>query len=216
MANENDGRVLNAFGEMTDTMRESTLATADSQFHCWHNTSFDARADVVFKAATIMRERVNELAGLVPLKWGRLIGEVRGEIFLCADIIEYHAKCGKAVPAPERLRPSFESVDVDGLSIGVLLGVQPWNFPYYQMARFAAPNLIAGNAVVVKHVGCVPRCAIAFEQLWRDAGASVGAYTNLIISPHQVREAMSDSQLREVTRTGITALVKMDTVSNVA
>ena len=85
---------------------------------------------------------------------------------------------------------------------GVLFGVQPWNFPYYQLARFAAPNLMAGNVVMVKHAGCVPQCAIAFEELWREAGAPAGAYTNLLISYEQVNRVIDDSRIEGVALTG--------------
>jgi succinate-semialdehyde dehydrogenase/glutarate-semialdehyde dehydrogenase len=85
---------------------------------------------------------------------------------------------------------------------GVLFGVQPWNFPYYQLARFAAPNLMAGNVVMVKHAGCVPQCAIAFEKLWLEAGAPAGAYTNLLISHDQVNQVIDDPRIKGVALTG--------------
>jgi succinate-semialdehyde dehydrogenase/glutarate-semialdehyde dehydrogenase len=84
----------------------------------------------------------------------------------------------------------------------VLFGVQPWNFPYYQLARFAAPNLMAGNVVMVKHAGCVPQCAIAFEKLWLEAGAPAGAYTNLLISHDQVNRVIDDPRIKGVALTG--------------
>jgi len=84
----------------------------------------------------------------------------------------------------------------------VLLGIQPWNFPYYQLARFAGPNLMAGNVVMVKHAGCVPQCAIAFESLWREAGAPAGAYTNLLISHDQVNRVIDDPRVKGIALTG--------------
>ena len=84
----------------------------------------------------------------------------------------------------------------------MLFGVQPWNFPYYQLARFAAPNLMAGNVVMVKHAGCVPQCAIAVEKLWLEAGAPAGAYTNLLISYEQVNRVSDDSGIEGVALTG--------------
>ncbi len=86
--------------------------------------------------------------------------------------------------------------------LGVLFGVQPWNFPYYQLARFAAPNLMAGNVVMVKHASCVPQCALAFEKLWIDAGAPGGAYTNLLISHDQVNRVIDDPRIKGVALTG--------------
>jgi succinate-semialdehyde dehydrogenase / glutarate-semialdehyde dehydrogenase len=84
----------------------------------------------------------------------------------------------------------------------VLFGVEPWNFPYYQLARFAAPNLMAGNVVMVKHAACVPQCALAFEKLWREAGAPAGAYTNLLISYDQVNRVIDDPRVKGVALTG--------------
>ena len=86
----------------------------------------------------------------------------------------------------------------------MLFGVEPWNFPYYQLARFAAPNLMAGNVVMVKHAGCVPQCAIAFERLWLEAGAPAGAYTNLLISYSQVNTVIDDPRIKGVALTGST------------
>ena len=91
---------------------------------------------------------------------------------------------------------------VESSPFGVLFGVQPWNFPYYQLARFAGPNLMAGNVVMVKHAGCVPQCALAFEKLWREAGAPAGAYTNLFISYGQVNKVIDDPRIKGVALTG--------------
>ena len=104
--------------------------------------------------------------------------------------------------APQRLKPDSGEVMVESAPIGVLFGVQPWNFPYYQLARFAAPNLMAGNVIMVKHAGCVPQCAMAFEKLWRDAGAPAGAYTNLLISHDQVNQVIDDPRIKGVALTG--------------
>ena len=100
------------------------------------------------------------------------------------------------------LTPSSGEAEVESSPFGVLFGVEPWNFPYYQLARFAAPNLMAGNVVMVKHAGCVPQCAIAFEKLWLEAGAPAGAYTNLLISYDQVNRVIDDPRIKGVALTG--------------
>jgi succinate-semialdehyde dehydrogenase/glutarate-semialdehyde dehydrogenase len=138
----------------------------------------------------------------VTLEMGKLIDQARGEVVLSADIIDYYAKNAERFLAPERLKPSSGEAEVESTPFGVLFGVQPWNFPYYQLARFAAPNLMAGNVVVVKHAGCVPQCAIAFEKLWLEAGAPVGAYTNLLISHDQVNRVIDDPRIKGVALTG--------------
>jgi succinate-semialdehyde dehydrogenase/glutarate-semialdehyde dehydrogenase len=121
---------------------------------------------------------------------------------LSADILEYYAKNAERFLAPQHLDPTSGEAEVESSPFGVLLGVQPWNFPYYQLARFAAPNLMAGNVVMVKHAGCVPQCAIAFERLWLEAGAPMGAYTNLLISHDQVNRVIDDPRIKGVALTG--------------
>jgi len=157
---------------------------------------------VAAKAAAIMRERVDEFARPVTLEMGKLIAQARGEVLLSADIIDYYAQNAERFLEPHQLTPSSGEAVVESSPIGVLFGVQPWNFPYYQLARFAAPNLMAGNVVMVKHAGCVPQCAIAFENLWREAGAPVGAYTNLLISYDQVKRVIDDPRIKGVALTG--------------
>ena len=196
------GKVLKTFEELTDKQLESAVTTAEGCFLTWRNTTFAERAVIVAKAAALMRQRVDELAGLVTLEMGKLIEQARGEVALSADIINYYAKNAEAFLAPLSLKPGTGEAQIENAPFGVLFGVQPWNFPYYQLARFAAPNLMAGNVVMVKHAGCVPQCAIAFEQLWLDAVAPKGAYTNLLISYDQVDRVIDDPRIKGVALTG--------------
>jgi succinate-semialdehyde dehydrogenase/glutarate-semialdehyde dehydrogenase len=200
--NPYDGKILKTFEEFTDKQLESALETAETCFESWRHTTFTERATVVAKAAAIMRAHVNELARPVTLEMGKLIDEARGEVVLSADILDYYAKNAECFLAPQHLTPSSGEAEVESTPFGVLFGVQPWNFPYYQLARFAAPNLMAGNVVMVKHAGCVPQCAIAFEKLWLEAGAPAGAYTNLRISYEQVNRVIDDPRIKGVALTG--------------
>jgi succinate-semialdehyde dehydrogenase/glutarate-semialdehyde dehydrogenase len=200
--NPYDGKILKTFEELTDKQLEKALATAATCFESWRHTTFAERAAVVAKASAIMRARIDEFARPVTLEMGKLIDQARGEVMLSADIIDYYAKNAERFLAPEHLKPSSGEADVESSPFGVLFGVQPWNFPYYQLARFAAPNLMAGNVVMVKHAGCVPQCAIAFEKLWMQAGAPVGAYTNLLISHDQVNRVIDDPRIKGVALTG--------------
>ncbi len=200
--NPYDGKLLKTFEELTDKQLETALETASTCFKTWRGKTFAERAAVIAKAAAIMHSRVDEFARPVTLEMGKLIGEARGEVVLSADIIDYYAKNAERFLAPQRLKPSSGDADVESSPIGVLLGVEPWNFPYYQLARFAAPNLMAGNVVMVKHAGSVPQCAIAFEKLWLEAGAPAGTYTNLLISFDQVAKAIDDPRIKGVALTG--------------
>jgi succinate-semialdehyde dehydrogenase/glutarate-semialdehyde dehydrogenase len=200
--NPYDGRILKTFQELTDKQLEKALKTAAICFEIWRHTTFADRAVVAAKAAAIMRARVDEFARPVTLEMGKLIEEARGEVALSADIIDYYARNAERFLAPEHLKPRSGKATIVSSPFGVLFGVQPWNFPYYQLARFAAPNLMAGNVVMVKHAGCVPQCAIAFEKLWREAGAPAGAYTNLLISHEQVNRVIDDPRIKGVALTG--------------
>ncbi|MBC7718106.1 MAG: NAD-dependent succinate-semialdehyde dehydrogenase, partial [Pseudorhodobacter sp.] len=130
------------------------------------------------------------------------IAQSKGEVALSAAILDYYADHAQAFLAPEKLTTSKGDAMVVSDPIGVLFGVQPWNYPYYQVARFAAPNLMAGNVVMVKHASNVPQCALAFEQLLHDAGAPVGAYTNLFVSKDQIATLIADPRIRAVALTG--------------
>src|ERR1700736_2226325 len=194
--NPYEGKTWQTFEQLTDEQLETALKTAEACFERWRRMTFAERAVVVGKAAAIMRARADEFARLVTLEMGKLIEEARGEVALSADIIDYYAKNAERFLAPESLKPSSGEAEVESSPFGVLFGVEPWNFPYYQLARFAAPNLMAGNVVMVKHAGCVQQCAIAFEKLWLEAGAPAGAYTNLMISHHQVNRVIDDPRVK--------------------
>jgi succinate-semialdehyde dehydrogenase/glutarate-semialdehyde dehydrogenase len=200
--NPYDGKSFKAFEELTDRQLETAIKSAATCFETWRNVSFSERAMIVGRAAALMRAQMDPLARLVTLEMGKLIAEACGEVALSADIIEYYAKNAERFLAPEHLQPSSGEAEIVSSPLGVLFGVQPWNFPYYQLARFAAPNLMAGNVVMVKHAGCVPQCAIAFEKLWREAGAPEGAYTNLLISHEQVGRVIDDPRIKGVALTG--------------
>ncbi len=197
-----NGELVKSFNEHTDQQLETSIATAETCFETWRKLTFAERAVIVARAAAIMREQAEEFARPVTLEMGKLFAESMGEVMLSADILDYYANHAERFLAPERLKPESGEAVVESGPLGVIFGVQPWNFPYYQIARFAGPNLMVGNVVMVKHSGTVPQCAIAFEQLWRDAGAPTGAYTNLLISHDQVLAVIDDPRIRGVALTG--------------
>ncbi len=200
--NPYDGKVFKTFEELTDPQLETAIKTAAKCFDTWRDTSFAERATIVAKAAAIMRENADDFAEPVTLEMGKLIDQSLGEVALSADILDYYAENAERFLATETLEPGSGEAEIVSNPFGVLFGVQPWNFPYYQLARFVAPNLMAGNVVMVKHAGCVPQCAIAFEKLWKDAGAPAGTYTNLLISHDQVNRVIDDPRIKGVALTG--------------
>ena len=207
--NPYDGKLLESFKEHTDKELEAAVSTAATCFTMWRQKSFAERAAVTAKAAALMRASVDEFARPITLEMGKRIDEARGEVMLSADIIDYYANHAERFLAPETLHPGSGEAVIESSPIGVLFGVEPWNFPYYQLARFAAPNIMAGNVVMVKHAECVPQCAIAFEKLWLEAGAPAGVYTNLRISHDQVARVIADPRIKGVALTGGTLAGKI-------
>jgi len=197
-----NGKTIKTFDELTDAQLETAIKKAAACFEAWKKTTFAERAVIVAKAAALMHARADEFARPVTLEMGKRFEEAKGEVALSADIIAYYAKNAESFLAPQNLKADSGEAVIESAPFGVLFGVQPWNFPYYQLARFAAPNLMAGNVVMVKHAGCVPQCAIAFEKLWREAGAPAGAYTNLLISHDQVNRVIDDPRIKGVALTG--------------
>jgi len=202
--NPYDGKILATFDEHDAAQLEAKLQAAATCFEAdWRKRGYAKRAAILKRAAALMRERADELAKLVTLEMGKLLPQSAGEVALSAAILDYYADHAEAFLAPERLTSarSGETM-VESSPVGVLLGVEPWNYPYYQIARFAAPNLMAGNVVMVKHASNVPQCALAFEQLMHDAGTPAGAYTNLFISKDQIGQLIDDQRIRGVALTG--------------
>jgi succinate-semialdehyde dehydrogenase / glutarate-semialdehyde dehydrogenase len=201
--NPYDGKIVKTFDNITDAQLEHKLKTASNCFeNDWRHRSFAERKAVVARAAVLMRERAQALAELITLEMGKLIQQSQGEVALSAAILDYYAEHAEQFLAPEKLTTPRGEAMVESSPIGVLFGVEPWNYPYYQIARFAAPNLMAGNVVMVKHASSVPQCALAFEQLMIDAGAPEGAYTNLFASKDQVAKIIEDKRIRAVALTG--------------
>jgi succinate-semialdehyde dehydrogenase/glutarate-semialdehyde dehydrogenase len=200
-----DGKTLKTFKEMTDAELEKALATAAKTYQTWRKKSYSERAAVISKASVLLTERADEFAKVMTLEMGKRIGEAKGEVAFSARILAYYAKNAEKFLAPVKLHPTEGEAHMESSPIGVIFGVEPWNFPYYQLARVAGPHLMAGNVIVVKHAGIVPQCAILFEKLWIDAGAPAGLYTNLFISHEQCNRVVDDPRIKGVALTGSVA-----------
>jgi succinate-semialdehyde dehydrogenase / glutarate-semialdehyde dehydrogenase len=201
--NPANGEVLRTFDQHTDEELRDALATADDTYrNIWSPKSIRERAKIVGRSASLMLERKESLARLASIEMGKRISEGRDEVDLSAAILQYYAENAETFLAPKIIESKVGSARLEYSPLGVLIGVQPWNYPYYQLSRFAAPQLMAGNVVMVKHASSVPQCALAFEQLFTDAGSPTGAYTNLFPSNEQVGSLIDDSRVRGVALTG--------------
>jgi len=206
--NPNDGKLVKKFEELSNDQLEAKIAVANTCYQTWKKKTYAERAVIVSKAADLIRANVDKFAKHATIEMGKLINESRGEVKFSADILTYYAKNAEAFLAPVKLHPSHGEAHMESSPIGVIFAVEPWNFPYYQLARVAGPHLMAGNTLVVKHAGCVPQCAIEFEKLWIDAGAPQGLYTNLLISHEQSEKVVADPRIKGVALTGSVAAGK--------
>jgi succinate-semialdehyde dehydrogenase / glutarate-semialdehyde dehydrogenase len=201
--NPYNDETLKTYDDITDAALESAVARAEQTFAAtWSRNSIARRAAALKRAAALMRERSTELARLITLEMGKLINESLGEVALSADILEYYAEQGPKMLAAQHLVVEEGEATVESEPLGVLFCVEPWNFPYYQLARVAGPSLILGNVMLVKHASNVPQCAEAFERVLLEAGAPAGVYTNLFASKDQVSRLITDPRIKAVALTG--------------
>lgn len=200
--NPNTNKIVKSFEEMTEKAVDAKVAKAHLAYINWKETSYQQRADLLHKVAKLMRIKKSELAKTITLEMGKLLSEAEGEIDLSADIIDYYADNAEGFLADKVLIPEHGEAIIRNSPIGVLLGVMPWNFPYYQVARFAAPNIMVGNTILLKHASIVPQCAAAIEKLFEEAKAPEGLYTNLFITGKHASALVSDKRIKGVSLTG--------------
>ena len=195
-------KLIKSFDEMTDAAVDKALVAATTTFDQWKKTEYKVRAQLLYKVAGLMRAKKKDLANTITLEMGKLLVHAEGEIKLSAEIFDYYAKNAEGFLADKILNPVHGKALIRYSPVGVLLGIQPWNFPFYQVARFAAPNIMIGNTVLIKHASNVPQCAIAIEELFMEAGAPLGLYTNLLLSGQRATALVADPRIKGVSLTG--------------
>lgn len=199
------GELLEAYPDATDTEVNQAIENAHAAFLLWNETEFAERACVMHSAATILRRDVDFFAKLLTVEMGKLVSEAKAEIALSADIFDYYANNAEALLAPEKLPvadPDEGDAVLSAEPLGVLLAIEPWNFPFYQVARIAAPQLSAGNTMLLKHASNVPQAAAAFEKLMLEAGLPQGAFKNLYATRSQIETIINDPRVHGVALTG--------------
>lgn len=196
-------KLIKSWPAHSDEQVEQALSTADALYHSsWAKGDIQPRLQVLQKLATLIEDRVEELATAASEEMGKLIGQSRGEVELCAQIARYYAENAERFLAPVRYPSELGEAWVEHHPIGVLVAVEPWNFPFYQLMRVLAPNLAAGNPVLAKHAQNVPHCATLFAELVSKAGAPEGAWTNLFVSNEQIAGLIADDRVQGAALTG--------------
>jgi len=183
---------------------DGIIGTAHSAYLEWRDRSVEERAAVVQKAAELLDERMMDFAALITNEMGKRRDEAVGELFLCSMILKYYAGNGPKFLEPTSIEPMMgggEAV-IETRPVGVLFAIEPWNFPFYQVVRVVGPNLVLGNTVILKHSEINPQCAVAIEQLFIDAGAPAGVFTNTFLRISDVEQVIADPRIQGVTLTG--------------
>jgi succinate-semialdehyde dehydrogenase/glutarate-semialdehyde dehydrogenase len=199
------GETLEEYPTITDDELRDAIARADRTYREWSRaTTVADRASLVRRVGELHTERRKELAEIIVAEMGKPVRQARGEVAFSASIYEFYADNAEALMADEPidLLGGEGSAVVRRSSLGVLLGIMPWNFPYYQVARFAAPNLIIGNTILLKHAPQCPQSAEAMEQIFHDAGFPDGAYVNIYATNEQIEWVIADPRVRGVSVTG--------------
>jgi len=200
--NPASAEVLARFDPFTPDEVDHALDQAEDAFIAWRERSFEERAVPMRRLAALLRERADRYGRLITLEMGKPIVEARAELEKCAWGCEHYAEHAARYLADEVITTNARRSLVAFQPLGIVLAVMPWNFPFWQVIRFAAPALMAGNAAVLKHASNVPQCALAIEEVFRDAGFPEGLLRTLLLAGSQVEPIIDDPRVRAVTLTG--------------
>jgi succinate-semialdehyde dehydrogenase/glutarate-semialdehyde dehydrogenase len=199
------GETIKTYPTISDADLEAAIGRAHGAHHGWSKeTSVQDRAQVIRRVGELHQERRQELAEIIVREMGKPIEQSLGEVDFCVAIYEYYADRAEELlkDEPIDLLEGEGSAFIRRSSLGVLLGIMPWNFPYYQVARFAGPNLLIGNTILLKHAPQCPESAAALEQLFQDAGLPADAYVNIYATNEQIETVIADPRVQGVSLTG--------------
>jgi succinate-semialdehyde dehydrogenase/glutarate-semialdehyde dehydrogenase len=197
------GTVLSEHDHASDAQISAALAAAHRAAASWGATSIEERARIVRRVADLFTERQDELGAIITREMGKPVAEAPGEAEFSGDIFRYYADHAATLTEDLVIEDTAESrTVVQRRPVGALLGIMPWNYPYYQVARFAAPNLMLGNTILLKHAESVPESALAIEKIMADAGVPDGVYTNIFATHDQISTVIEDPRVQGVSLTG--------------
>lgn len=204
VVNPATGETVKEYATATDAEIQDSIASAHKTYQEWARTTTVAeRAALIQRVADLHLERKEELAEIIHREMGKPMDQCIGEVEFAADIIAYYAKNGEEFLKDQNLpTEDGQRTFIRRQGLGVILGIMPWNFPYYQVARFAAPNIVAGNTIILKHAEQCPESAAAIQKIYDDAGLPAGAYVNVYASHDQISTIIADDRVAGVSLTG--------------
>ncbi len=200
--NPANGKTLKRFKALPWSGVDAALARAEGAFAEWRMLPFVERGALILRAGQVLRDRVRQYAELMVLEMGKPIGQAVAEVEKCAWACEYFARNAACLLADETVATEARKSYVRFAPLGVVFAVMPWNFPFWQVFRFAAPALMAGNVGVLKHASNVPQCALAIADVFRQAGLPAGAFQTLLVESPGVPRIVADPRVAAVTLTG--------------
>ena len=196
------GEVDATYPTATEQDIQQAIEQADSAYQDWRPVSLNERSALLHKIADIYLERQDELARIVANEMGKPVAQAKGEIGLVAEIYRYYADNAEQLLAPNTIDVDSGSALVEKHPVGVLLGIMPWNYPHYQVARFVAPNFMAGNTIILKHAPQCPKTAEVIVDIFEDAGVPDGVYNNIFATNEQAATIINDKRVQGVSLTG--------------
>ena len=202
VTNPATGKVEASYPTANEQDIQQAITKADDTYKEWRNISLSERSALLHKIADIYIERQDELANMIAVEMGKPVAQGKGELALVAEIYRYYADNAEQLLAHNQINVAEGSAFVEKLPVGALLGIMPWNYPHYQVARFAAPNFMAGNTIILKHAPQCPKTAEVIVEILKDAGLPDGVYNNVFATNDQAATIIEDSRIQGISLTG--------------
>lgn len=202
VTNPATGKVEASYPTANEQDIQQAITKADDAYKEWRNISLSERSALLHKIADIYIERQDELANMIAVEMGKPVAQGKGELALVAEIYRYYADNAEQLLAHNQINVAEGSAFVEKLPVGALLGIMPWNYPHYQVARFAAPNFMAGNTIILKHAPQCPKTAEVIVETLKDAGLPDGVYNNVFATNDQAATIIEDSRIQGISLTG--------------
>jgi succinate-semialdehyde dehydrogenase/glutarate-semialdehyde dehydrogenase len=195
-------QTIKTYLQMQPSEVNRILDLTNSAFEEWKDTSFDHRSRLMMKAADVLRKNEEEYSKLMTLEMGKPIAQSRAEVDKCAWVCEYYAENAEKFLVDELIETDATKSFVTFQPLGIVLAVMPWNFPFWQVFRFAAPGLMAGNAGILKHASNVSSCALAIEEVFKESGFPENLFRTILVPSSQMEEVIKNKNIKAVTLTG--------------
>ena len=202
--NPSNGELIASYEEMTQKEVSAIISDVNSAYQEWRQTSFSHRSKLMKNAAANLQDRKEELGRLMTLEMGKPFSQAVAEANKCASVCEYYADNAERILADQIIETDASKSYVAYRPIGIVFAVMPWNFPFWQVLRFAAPALMAGNVGILKHASNVQGCALEIEKIFHDAGFPKNVFRTLVIGSKNVKEVIENPHVKAVTLTGST------------